>query len=145
MSDACWEFLGTKRNAMGHGSLSVHNRPVHAHRLAYALHRGPIPSGRSVCHHCDNPACVRPEHLFLGTQQDNVNDMLGKGRSVPPPIKRGLANSNAKLTEAQVAEIRRRWATDPTDQRALAREFGCSQSTIWRLVHGVTRDPGAAT
>jgi HNH endonuclease len=89
----CWEWTA-RRNRKGYGVATVlhsrpgHNRQIEAHRVAYALAAGPIPVGRLVLHHCDNPACVKTEpdaeypegHLFLGTYRDNVRDMLSKGR-----------------------------------------------------------------
>ena len=74
--DACWEWQGT-RFPSGYGHFS-HNR--YAHRLVWELTYGPVPKGAGVCHTCDNPPCCNPDHLFLGTQKDNVADMLHKGR-----------------------------------------------------------------
>lgn len=137
-SDGCWLWSGTRRNGK-HGSLSNLNEPVYVHRLSWAIHYGPIPMGGCICHTCDVGRCVRPDHLFLGTQADNVADMWAKGRAVPPPVHLGLNNAKATLGDEQVREIRRRHAASPGGQRALAAEFGVSQSTIWRLVHNLTR------
>ena len=76
--DGCWMWTAG-RDGDGYGSY----RNKRAHRVAWQLTRGPIPDGLVVCHSCDNPACVRPDHLFLGTQQDNIQDMLRKGRRPP--------------------------------------------------------------
>src|SRR5690349_13950224 len=80
-----------------------------ASRLAYTLGVGPIPDGMCVCHHCDNPRCIRLAHLFVGTQKDNMNDMRRKGRAAPliPRLRVGRDHHNARLTEDQVKEIRR--------------------------------------
>jgi hypothetical protein len=106
----CLEWTGTTRN--GYGSLVIGSRldgsrrTVRAHRLAYELHAGPIAPGMEVCHHCDNRRCIKVDHLFVGTKQDNMDDRERKGRNCLPPIRRGEAGTAAKLTYAQVLEIR---------------------------------------
>jgi hypothetical protein len=75
----CWEWSAATR-LCGYGVLNVLGRTVDAHRISWELHYGPIPRGMVVCHRCDNPPCVRPDHLFLGTKRDNTHDMLRKGR-----------------------------------------------------------------
>jgi hypothetical protein len=97
-----------------------------AHRVSWELHHGEIPDGMQVCHKCDTPSCVNPDHLFLGTPQENHADMRRKGRSVPP---RGERNGHAILTEAQVRAIRQ----DPRTARRIAPEYGVKEWTI----HGV--------
>lgn len=113
----CWIWQGTTSEA-GYGSLQVDNVPHYAHRYAYALWYGPIPEGKIVCHHCDNPACVNPEHLFVGTYQDNMDDMKAKGR--------GSHTNNVKLQPHQVLEIR----ASSKSERALAKQYGVSRSSI---------------
>jgi len=78
-SGECWNWMGSTSG--GYGQLSYRRRPVRTHRLAWELAYGPIPAGLSVCHHCDNPRCCRPDHLFLGTPGDNARDCFLKGRS----------------------------------------------------------------
>ena len=96
-----------------------------AHRVSWELANGPIPSGMCVLHRCDNPPCVNPVHLFLGTQHDNVIDMIAKGRKNPAC---GENHGRAKLTAAAVREIRERGLTE--SQQSLARLHGVSQVAI---------------
>lgn len=106
-----------------------------AHRASYMLHRGPIPVGMQVCHTCDRPACVNPEHLFLGTNKENSEDMFRKGRYVSSP---GSSNGFARLDESQVAEIKQKLAQPYHGiQRQLAREYGVDPRTISTISTGV--------
>lgn len=84
--DGCWEWQA-HRNPEGYGVIGIDRVPVGAHRVAWELTYGPIPEGIYVCHHCDNPPCVRPDHLFLGTNSDNIIDAMSKHRIEPvrPP------------------------------------------------------------
>ncbi len=131
-SGGCWLWKG-KRNRRGYGVVSVNNRSRAAHRVAYEFAHGPIPPGLSVLHRCDNPACIRPEHLFAGTHHDNMRDMREKGRALC-----GKANAATRLTVDQVREIRRRYATGSIGTRLLAREYGVGRSTIQGIVSGKT-------
>lgn len=137
-SDGCWLWVRTKRNG-SHGSMSFHDEPIYVHRLSYAIHHGPIPPGLFVCHRCDVPNCVRPDHLFVGSQAENIADMFAKGRRPAPRGRFGSQNHKVTLTAAQVADIRRRGGEN---QHALGREFGVSQSTVWRIQRGETRING---
>ena len=136
-SDGCWEWeAGKVRN--GYGTFRIAERKQRAHRVAYQLYVGEIPDGMYVCHRCDNPSCVNPEHLFLGTNADNVHDRENKGRGkYVIPDNSGEKNSSAKLTCAQVVEI---WARHSDGERVvnLAKEFGVSQSAIYKIVYGLT-------
>lgn len=108
-----------------------------AHRLSWELHNGPIPPGLVVCHKCDNPPCVNPDHLFLGTQGDNLRDRDAKGKHnvrLHPELERGERNPNSRLSAVQISEIRR-LASD-NSQRGLGRMFGVSGTQIRRILSG---------
>lgn len=126
----CWEFLG---GAIFGDGYKRYNRTL-AHRFSWQLHFGDIPSGMLVCHHCDNPACVNPGHLFLGTQKDNMRDMWAKGRGNPSPPS-GERNHFAKLSDAQVADIRRL----DMKQCDIASRYGVSRAQISRILSGKSR------
>ena len=107
-----------------------------AHRVAWELAYGQVPNGLFVCHRCDNPPCVRPEHLFLGTARDNTQDAIAKGRFVfnlRPETTRGEANGRAKITEDQVREIRKRRESG-VGTGSLAKEYGLSRSFVQKIV-----------
>jgi hypothetical protein len=106
---------------------------IGVHRLSWILANGAIPDGMSVLHRCDNPPCVNPEHLFLGTQRDNNLDMRAKGREGRFDRK-GEANGHAKLTLSQAREIRARYASGGISQEALGRNYGIPQAHVSRIV-----------
>lgn len=102
--DDCWTWIaGKDRDGYGAFALSQHKK-VKAHRYSYLLTYGDLPSNMHVCHKCDNPTCVRPDHLFLGTDADNIKDMMDKQRNV---VLRGSKSGRAKLTEDQVEEVKK--------------------------------------
>lgn len=127
--DGCLEWTG-RRSTDGYGSITVNYVKMNAHRAAWIAARGPIAGGLVVCHRCDNRACCELSHLFLGTTQDNTADMMAKGRSA-----RGEHNARAKLTAAQVVEIRRRAATGET-QVSIAADFGVRSASISYILNG---------
>jgi len=122
----CWIWTGAL-NGGGYGSMTINSESVRAHRYSYELHIGPIPPQMFVCHSCDVRSCVNPDHLFLGTNQDNMQDCVNKGR-----ISRGEDRHNAKLTPDLVGEIRERYLAGET-QHFLAKEYNMCQSTISRV------------
>ena len=137
----CWLWTGAT-NLQGYGKLNVNGKLQQAHRIAWELENGPVPDGLLVLHRCDNPACVRPAHLFLGTHGDNYKDMDRKGRnphagSDRPPrnYARGERHPYAKLTDEQVKEIIMAEGT----QREIAARFGVTQGTISTIRSGANR------
>lgn len=143
-SDGCWFWLGS-RDQKGYGKVQFQGQKSVVHRVVYELLVGPVPDGFQVCHHCDNPPCCNPAHLFVGTNQDNVRDSFNKGRREGydlahylqcNPQKRQVRRK--KLTAAQVAIIRSRAASLNICQAELARAFGVTPNTIMRAVHGKT-------
>lgn len=126
--DACWPWIRA-RDRHGYGVLNFGRRTYRAHRYAMTLALGaPLPRSQYVCHHCDNRACVNPRHLFVGSHEDNMADMKRKGRD-RQTVSRGEAHYRARLTEADVREIRARMASGESGP-ALAQEFGVSASHI---------------
>lgn len=129
----CIEWQGSRTSA-GYGQLKRNGRVMYAHRLAYEGAHGPIPAGMCVCHACDNPACVNPEHLWIGTKGDNLRDMCAKGRHTKAGAA-GEKNRNAKLTAEAVVEIRRMRAAGAT-YRAIAARFGITRVTASLVARG---------
>ena len=125
-SDDCWEWKGVQ-NGVGYGMIGRGGRSegkMLAHRLSWELHNGPIPKGQFVCHQCDNPGCMNPAHLFIGSAADNSHDMVIKGRQI-----RGAAIEGAKLIEQDVREILCFLAAEYS-QSEIARGYGVIQQTI---------------
>lgn len=132
--DECWLWLGAKE-VLGYGKLCVQRTPqktVKAHRLSYEVHYGAFDKSLSVCHTCDNPTCVNPRHLFLGTPADNSKDMVSKGRS---PSNKGERNARAKITWAQRDEIER-LVKSGKSQTEVARIFGIAQPNVSQIILG---------
>lgn len=134
----CWNWTGAKRT--GYGRLTCGSRTdntrrtVSAHRYSYEVFCGPIPKGMEICHSCDNRACVNPDHLFVGTRQDNIDDREAKGRNNPPI---GVAHPHAKLSEQSVMQARL-LRDQGMSYRALASKFGVCRKTITKACTGVT-------
>lgn len=133
----CWEWRGGK-NPEGYGNFSLDGRSVGAHVVAFMLTSGDVPDGMWVLHHCDNPSCVRPDHLYAGTHAENVADRDRRGRTL-----NGERHGATRLSDATVVEIRALYASGRWTQRALAETFGVSVAWVNALVHGRWRREAA--
>jgi hypothetical protein len=143
---ACWPWVA-HRNCRGYGQVKVGGNDVGAHRVAYELGVGPIPSGLFVCHRCDNPPCCNPAHLFVGTSADNTADRDAKGRMShgdahwtrvhPGRVVRGSDSPMSKFTEAKVREMRA-MHREGWSYSALGRAFGASHRAVRLAVLGLT-------
>lgn len=130
-TDNCWNWHWIVGGGGGgkYGIMKINKKPYYAHRLSYEINIGEIPKGLLVCHHCDNPPCTNPEHLFLGTHEDNARDKVKKKRSLT-----GERNPIAKLNDEKVFKIRELYSTKIFTQTKLAKIFNVSQHIIWRVV-----------
>lgn len=129
-SDGCWDWTGAK-DGSGYGSFHFGGRSARAHRVAYELANGPIPADAHLLHTCDNPGCVRPDHLVPGNRFDNMRDASAKGR-----MHHGERNGQARLSGGQVMAIRERYAAGDVTQARLGQEFGIWQGHVGRIVRG---------
>lgn len=131
----CWIWIGAKRDRNGYGRIAGNNggKRLRANRAAYELFIGPIPKGMSVLHKCDNPSCVNPKHLFLGTDADNHANCVMKGRQAW-----GERNGQSKLTLRQVKEIRKMYKYNSRGFGiyTLGKKYGVSSTVIFQIVNG---------
>lgn len=133
--ESCWLWKGALTNNR-YGQFGHRSAPSrYAHRVSYELHFGP-PGNLFVCHHCDNPSCVRPDHLFLGTAADNTSDMMKKNRNGHGRLA-GSSHGNSKLTEQQVLEIRDR-SLSGQSYREIAQMYKVTKSNIAAIVNRKT-------
>jgi hypothetical protein len=139
-SSRCWIWTSAKTKA-GYGVFTYNRKVLLAHRIIWELANGFIPDGLNVLHNCpdgDNPSCVNPAHLWLGTQRDNAFDMVAKGHAGcvrhPERVMRGSHHGNSKLIESQVLEIRRLYASGQYRQGVIAHRFGISRSLIQKII-----------
>lgn len=125
----CLIYLGYL-NSSGYGVYEIQNRPYRVHRLFLSRIIGEVPDHLEVCHKCDVPCCVNPEHLFIGSHADNMRDMQNKGRRSPTPLEKRIT----KLTTKQVIDIR----TGELGARGYARKYGVCHKSICKIIHRKT-------
>ena len=128
---SCWKWTAGV-NAKGYGQFNT-GRSMSgtlAHRVAWELVNGPIPKGLFVCHHCDNPSCCNPTHLFLGTPKDNTQDGVYKGHW----HQAGENNNQSKLTLSQVNTIRRLYGCEGNTATTLSQQFGVTTTCIRQII-----------
>lgn len=130
LDNGCWEFTGGK-DKNGYGKIMLHGKNLRTHRVAYDLCVGDIPDDIWVLHNCDNPSCVNPSHLFLGTAMDNNHDMLNKGREITVV---GTDRWNSKFNEDMIREMRVLYANGMT-QGAIANKFNTVRQTVQCIVN----------
>lgn len=137
LDSGCWDWLGSKTRT-GYGYFHLENRTNKAHRVSWIIHNGAIPRGAFICHHCDNPSCVNPKHLFTGSALDNTRDMISKkrnnfsmgGKHSHP----GELHPQTNLTWKVIREIRKKYATGKYNQKELAKKYNLTQTGVSAIV-----------
>lgn len=149
-TDTCWLFNGDKdKNGYGKFWVNSAKRSIGAHRVSYELYNSKIPDKMIVCHKCDNPSCVNPEHLFIGTQRDNMADKVAKDRQAkgsnhrcnlyPDKVLKGERSGSCKLNDKNVQDIRNLSKEGSYTQQELADKFNISRSQIWNIINNRQR------
>lgn len=141
IEDRFWEKVNKKKGCWlwkagigldGYAKFGINGKTIHAHRVSYELTYGCIPIGLCVCHKCDNPKCVNPDHLFIGTVQDNINDRVRKNRTA---IQSGEKNGMSRLKEKDIITIRKLFFIDKIKQGEIAKLFFISNQHVSRIIN----------
>lgn len=132
--NACWNWTACK-DKDGYGFFRHQHKNLKAHRVAVALD-GRDPSGRMVCHSCDNPSCVNPAHLWLGDNSQNQKDSVSKGRHHGWPVFRGESHGRAKVTAAQVEEIKLLYVPRRVTAAEVGKLYGLSERQVRKIANG---------
>jgi len=133
----CWDYTRYK-DKDGYGSLRYKGQMIRTHRLSYLLFIGKYDNKLLICHHCDNPSCINPKHLFIGTVRDNTLDMISKNRHARASANHeGEKNPNAKLSLVNIEDIRRRYGFGDITQKQLALQYGVTDVLISKIVRGI--------
>lgn len=143
--DECWEWLASKVGPLKYGHFwgGKDSGQIMAHRFSWIIHYGEIPEGMYVCHHCDNPPCVNPNHLFLGTYSDNMFDMWNKGRHDLDDFwsdydTSGEGNGKSKLRRKDILQIRKLWRMGYSQIEIQKIYPNVQKPAIWKIVHRKT-------
>ena len=132
VTEACWEWLGPK-DRYGYGRCSFNGGRWRSHQVSFRIFKGPIPNGHQINHHCDNRICVRPTHIYSGTQLENIGDMLQRERNV---AHKGEKHSQASISEAQAKAIMRLIEADRLSHAEIAKFIGCSRNVVANISCG---------
>jgi len=135
-TDTCWNWIGGT-TGRGYGHFYDGTKEMLAHRFSYILSHGSIPDGLYICHTCDHPLCVNPNHLFAGTQKDNLKDASMKGRQLRPNPATGENNGNSKLTKENVKKIKSLLNQTGFTLTEIGDTFGVGHSTISAIKKGI--------
>ena len=130
IGEGCWLWTGWK-NYRGYGGITINKKCIRTHRYSWQLHNGIIPQNMNVCHKCDNPPCVNPSHLFLGTNKDNISDCIKKGRK-PITDTKGIKHWYHKFTNDQIKYIRN-YPIYRGSGRELAEMFNVSRECVYAI------------
>lgn len=138
-TEGCWEWRGPENVTINRPIYARSGQQHYAYRVAWVLTNGDIPDDLGVLHHCDNPMCCRPDHLFLGTQSDNCHDMWSKGRGVQVVPRYGHEHHMVRIPDTEVRAARERYALGGISIKGLAREVGTSERAVTGWLSGTTR------